>query len=96
MLYQENPQADLGQTEDLRELPKAPKPSVGPPTATIARRAKSYSDFYVAARSQLKRDAVELGKSQLLAPVAGTEVQFREWFGKIEGELLEAAQGAYT
>lgn len=78
----------------MQELSKGQK-SVGPPRATVARRAKSYSDFYVAARSQLRRDAVELGKPQW--PVAGlrTDVQFKEWLGELEEDLLEAAHGDY-
>lgn len=92
---QESHQADSDQTEELQGLLNASKPTVGPPTATVARRAKSYSDFYVAAKSQLRRDAAELGKPHSLAAGVKTEVQFREWLGKLEEELLEAMHGEY-
>ncbi|KAI9781028.1 MAG: Golgi transport complex subunit 3 [Peltula sp. TS41687] len=95
---QESHQADSVQVEDPQDMPKISKPSVGPPTATVTRRAKSYSDFYVAARSQLRREAAEPGKIPLLTTgvaAVKTEVEFREWLGKLEEELLEATHGDY-
>ena len=35
----------------------------GPPPATVARRAKSYSDFYDVVRAHLKREKLEGDKS---------------------------------
>ncbi|KAF1920329.1 Sec34-like family-domain-containing protein [Ampelomyces quisqualis] len=66
----------------------------GPPPATLARRAKSYSDFYAAARAHLKKEKAVAKKK---APRhLGTELEVAEWCRGIHEELLEASHEEYT
>jgi hypothetical protein len=65
----------------------------GPPPATVARRAKSYSDFYSVVRAHIKRErALEKKKSR---DNLSTELEFAEWYGGINEELLEASHEEY-
>lgn len=50
--------------EPLEDLFEDPFESNAPPEATIARRAKSYSDFYEVVRAQLHKDAGNKKKSK--------------------------------
>lgn len=65
----------------------------GPPPATLARRAKSYSDFYSVVRAHLNREkALERKKSR---EHLSTELDFAEWYGGVNDELLEASHEEY-
>lgn len=55
----------------------------------MARRAKSYSDFYTVVRAHIKKErALEKKKSR---ENLGTELEFAEWYGSVNDELLEAS-----
>ena len=69
--------------------------TVGPPTATVARRAKSYGDFYRAAKSQLHKDGVDVRKKQTPTSALKTELQLGDWLAEQEEELVEAAHQDY-
>lgn len=59
----------------------------------MARRARSYSDFYAVARAHLKKErALEKKKSQ---EHLSTELEFAEWYGGVNEELLEASHEEY-
>jgi hypothetical protein len=59
----------------------------------VARRARSYSDFYAVARAHLKKEkALEKKKSQ---NYLSTELEFAEWYGGVNEELLEASHEEY-
>jgi hypothetical protein len=59
----------------------------------VARRAKSYSDFYTAVRAHVKREkALEKKKSR---ENLSTELEFAEWYGGVHDELLEASHEEY-
>jgi hypothetical protein len=67
-----------------------------PPKATVARRAKSYSDFYRVARAQLLKDSRNMKVKDKEA--ATREVykrkgfQFEDIYDTHEDELLDASQ----
>ncbi|KAF2399731.1 Sec34-domain-containing protein, partial [Trichodelitschia bisporula] len=60
----------------------------GPPPATLARRAKSYSDFYDIVRAHVRR---ENKKKRRL----GNDAEFGEWYGGVKNALLDASHGQY-
>jgi hypothetical protein len=65
----------------------------GPPPATVARRAKSYSDFYTVVRAHIKKEkALEktLEKKKSRGHLS-TELEFAEWYGGVNDELVEAS-----
>ena len=65
----------------------------GPPPATVARRAKSYSDFYTVVRAHLRKErALEKKKSR---EDISTELEFADWYGGLSDELLEASHDEY-
>ncbi|KAI9743364.1 MAG: Golgi transport complex subunit 3 [Claussenomyces sp. TS43310] len=73
--------------------------STTPPKATVARRAKSYTDFYHVVRAQLTKEARKAGKEereeQMLAVRAGGQAEFERRYESHEDELLEASQEEY-
>ena len=59
----------------------------------MARRAKSYSDFYSVVRAHLKKEkALEKKKSK---EDITTEVELAEWYGTVNDELLEVSHEEY-
>ncbi|KAH4344408.1 oligomeric Golgi complex subunit 3 [Parastagonospora nodorum] len=95
MLKQPNEaQADVERAEAIPEaVDEVPGKLNGPPQATVARRAKSYSDFYAAVRAHVKREkALEKKKSR---ENLSTELEFAEWYGGVHDELLEASHEEY-
>lgn len=71
----------------------------GPPSATVARRAKSYSDFYDVVRAQLKKDK-DLKHDKESSPIRSRDViandlEFVQWYTSIDDELLEASHDEY-
>ncbi|EFQ87092.1 hypothetical protein CFE70_005519 [Pyrenophora teres f. teres 0-1] len=97
LLKQENEsQADLERVEAIPETVEEETPGRlnRPPPATVARRAKSYSDFYTVVRAHLKKEkALEKRKSR---EDISTELEFAEWYGGVSDELLEASHEEYT
>lgn len=69
----------------------------GPPQATLARRAKSYSDFYEVAMGFLKKEAMHSTPKDVLDTFSDkiqtvpSEPQFEE----LEDDLLDASQEEY-
>jgi conserved oligomeric Golgi complex subunit 3 len=54
---QEESQADVGTVEGIAEtIEEAAEKDNSPPKATVARRAKSYSDFYDIVTAHLKKE----------------------------------------
>lgn len=88
-------QADVPRAEGIAETIQEAieKESHGPPPATVARRAKSYSDFYDVVRAHVKREKeLERKKEQELI---GNELQFAGWYGGVHEELLDASHEEY-
>ena len=65
----------------------------GPPQATLARRAKSYSDFYTVVRAHMKKER-ELEKKKSQEHISN-DLEFVEWYDEINDELLEASHEEY-
>ena len=63
----------------------------GPPPATVARRAKSYSDFYDVVTEHLKKTEGSHGSKARKAKELKTELDFGVWYEEIEDELLDAS-----
>jgi hypothetical protein len=59
----------------------------------VARRAKSYSDFYSVVRAHIKKEkALQRKKSQ---ENISSELDFAEWYGGVNDDLLEASHDEY-
>ncbi|KAI9771478.1 MAG: Golgi transport complex subunit 3 [Geoglossum simile] len=76
-----------------------PEEAVGlgvPPPATVARRAKSYSDFYDAMRSQLKKDLEDghIDKGVHSTEIK-TELDFADWYHSLEFKLEDSNNEEY-
>lgn len=86
--------ADVDRAEGtIDTIDEQPGKLNGPPPATVARRAKSYSDFYTVVRAHLKKEqALERKKSR---EDIGSELELVEWYGGVEEELLEASHEEY-
>ncbi|KAF2661605.1 Sec34-domain-containing protein [Lophiostoma macrostomum CBS 122681] len=67
----------------------------GPPQATVARRAKSYSDFYNVVRAHLKKEKDKELEQKKSREHITTDLDFAEWYGDINGDLLEASHEEY-
>jgi hypothetical protein len=94
-LYLQETQADVERAEGIPEAAEEERPGKlnGPPPATVARRAKSYSDFYTVVRAHLRKEkALEKKKSR---ENISTELGFAEWYGAVNEELLEASHEEY-
>jgi hypothetical protein len=94
-LYVQETQADVERAEGIPEAQEEERPGKlnGPPPATVARRAKSYSDFYTVVRAHLKKEkALEKKKSR---ENLNTELELAEWYGGVNEELLEASHEEY-
>jgi hypothetical protein len=67
-----------------------------PPQATLARRAKSYSDFYEIALEYLGKDAKEKPKDILEVFETGeSHPSFEIRYEEYENDLLNASQDGY-
>lgn len=84
--------------EDVEEAEQSP------PAPTIARRAKSYSDFYDIVRAQMSKDARKKTRKRkdkswealaLPEPPASAESPCQPPFDAYDHELLEASQQEY-
>lgn len=69
----------------------------GPPKATVARRAKSYSDFYDAAIGYLGKEAGPKKPFDNFGVLenGGSEALFEIGYEKYEDDLLDASQAEY-
>ncbi|KAI9834233.1 MAG: hypothetical protein M1819_003071 [Sarea resinae] len=92
-------QAIAEPAEEIGDIPEEPELPKDPPEATVARRAKSYSDFYNVVRAQIKKDA--LGRAQKAneneKPRSGikTELDLGLWYQDIESNLIDASHEEY-
>jgi hypothetical protein len=84
-------------TEPIIELLEDNSASKGPPKATLAKRAKSYSNFYEAAVHYLGRDGEKIHQFDALESIDSTEIDpyFERTFECCEDELLDASQQEY-
>ena len=70
-----------------------------PPAATLARRAKSYSDFYDAAHAYLEKEQKQEKKQRntLHTRQVGlrTESEFAAWYSGVKSQLEDASHEEY-
>jgi conserved oligomeric Golgi complex subunit 3 len=97
---QEGFHADIPVVEDIVEDVEEPGLSKGPPDATVARRAKSYSDFYEVVRAHIKKERQqyldnEKEKKRKTREKLQDEVDFEQWYSGISQDLLEAGHEEY-
>ena len=77
---------------------------VGPPKATLSRRAQSYSDFHDAVKAVLGQDVAsketakeeshdehKIGEKDIIS-----DLDFVEWYSGLEQELLDSSHDDYT
>lgn len=89
---QEGSQADVervGGSAGIAEIIEDVDKSNGPPKATVARRAKSYGDFYDVVRAHLKKERRRSREN------IKTELDFGEWYSGVSEELLDASHEEY-
>ena len=81
-------------TEPLMELFEDTSALKGPPKATLAKRAKSYSNFYETAVHYLGRGTEKIRELGVLEATESLEVEacFEKTFQSYEEELLDASQ----
>ena len=92
--------ADVSRAEAIaipETLEEAPARLNGPPPATVARRAKSYSDFYSVVRAHVKREQAQALEQEHKKPHEdfSSELDFAAWYGGVNEELLEASHDEY-
>ncbi|KAK7549681.1 Sec34-like family-domain-containing protein [Phyllosticta paracitricarpa] len=94
----ESNQAD-DPVEAIPEILEEPERAKGPPKAQVARRAKSFSDFYDVARAHVAKERQqELEKHKLKTrskELLRTDVDFDSWYHTISDDLLDASHGEY-
>ncbi|KAF2500787.1 Sec34-domain-containing protein [Lophium mytilinum] len=88
-------QADVARVEGIQEIIEDVEKTTGPPKATVARRAKSYSDFYDAVRAHIKKEKGLEREKRREREELKTELDFGEWYGGVGEELLDASHEEY-
>ena len=90
---------DLKAADGLLNGGQLDDPQNGPPTATLARRAKSYSDFYDIVRAYVRKEQLEEKKhkrAQLKKKEEWRdESEFAAWYSGVKSELEDAAHEEY-
>jgi hypothetical protein len=87
----------MAPVEDLLHVGEEEEEQKGPPAATLARRAKSYSNFYDVVRAQLKKeDQLEKEQEKRRAKQQiSTDVEFGAWYSGVKEDLLDASHEEY-
>ena len=68
---------------------------LGPPKATLSRRAQSYTDFHHAVRAVLQTESASEDRDSKKADNIKDDLGFNEWYQNIEEDLLEASHIDY-
>ncbi|KAF2835875.1 Sec34-domain-containing protein [Patellaria atrata CBS 101060] len=91
----EGAQTDTRPVETITDLLEDPNQENGPPQATVARRAKSYSDFYDVVRAHIKKErGLEKQKKRSKANLK-TDLDFSKWYNNVSEELVDASHEEY-
>ncbi|OCL14825.1 Sec34-domain-containing protein, partial [Glonium stellatum] len=88
-------QADVERVGGIAEVAEDADRSNGPPKATVARRAKSYSDFYDVVRAHLRKERGLERERRRSRENIKTELDFGEWYSGVSDELLDASHEEY-
>ncbi len=98
-LLQDGDRVNAGQADPLSGLFEEPPAVKSPPQATVARRAKSYSDFYHVVRAHLTKEAKKIKEHERgsVMPVGAikTGKDFETMYAAYEDDLLDASQEDY-
>jgi len=96
MIVQERTGADVRPDSPVLEDVDDSKDN-GPPTANLARRAKSYTDFYHVARAQIKKEqkTANVARRASTERLRNAEVGFQELYTAAADELLDASHEKY-
>lgn len=82
--------------EVVPEIAEEGEKIAGPPPATIARRAQSYSDFYHVVRDYLKKEhKVEKENRRRSWEEIKTTMKFEHWYGGMVSGLLDVSHEEY-
>jgi conserved oligomeric Golgi complex subunit 3 len=92
---QETDQTDTPAIEGIAEITEDAERPTGPPEATVARRAKSYSDFYDIVQAHLRKERVLEKRKRLSRTEIKTDLEFGEWYYGVSEELLDASHEQY-
>ncbi|KAL9045711.1 MAG: hypothetical protein Q9206_007244, partial [Seirophora lacunosa] len=93
----EDAQANHRALEPIGETSANPSHSAGPPKATLSRRAQSYTDFHHAARKVLEKESnIERKKQTRAHETIKDDLDFADWYGTLEADLLDASHREYT
>jgi hypothetical protein len=91
--------ADIAAPELLSNGASDPIAQKSPPAATLARRAKSYSDFYDAVHAYLEKEQKHEKKQRnvLRRRQSGlrTESEFAAWYTGVKSQLEDASHEEY-
>ena len=93
---QDHSEAESNQNDGIAAISEKAAGLGIPSPVTIARRAKSYSDFYDAMKAQLKRGSEDgrNGKGSLSTEIK-TELDFADWYRNFEFELEDSSNEEY-
>ena len=85
------------QPESILEILEDGIDQKGPPIATLAKRAKSYSDFYEVCSSYLGRSAEIYALNDVFIPSnnSESEISFESNYDRLENDLLDASLEDY-
>jgi hypothetical protein len=95
---QEGIRADIAPVEALLQSVEEDESPKGPPEATVARRAKSYSDFYDVVRAHIKKENKlerEKQRKRYRQQQLKTELDFGAWYHGVKDDLLDASHEEY-
>ncbi|QDS71416.1 hypothetical protein FKW77_003306 [Venturia effusa] len=90
--------ADVATVEALLDDVQDEAPTLGPPPATLARRAKSYSDFYDVVRDHIRKQYKQektTYKKRARQNLIRTDADFGAWYNGIKRDLLHSSHEEY-
>ncbi|KAL8798664.1 MAG: hypothetical protein Q9200_007725 [Gallowayella weberi] len=93
----EDSQANDRTLDAIGEVSAAPTHDEGPPKPSLTRRAQSYTDFHHAAKAVLSRNASHKKHKELKSyRDIKDDLEFADWYGDLENDLLDASHEEYT
>lgn len=99
LCLKDNDHSGAAHTNTLINLSEDPSSIRNPPTATVTRRAKSYSDFYRVVKAHLAKESKQIReREQFLShptTVSNNGLNFESIYDKYEDELLDSSQEGF-
>lgn len=69
---------------------------LGPPPATVAKRAQSYADFHYAVQAVLGQDEQPKSKTESSETEIVSDLDFADWYNDLENQLLDSSHNNYV